>query len=57
MSNTKTKEKTYRLRKIMSQWHVLIYADGEIVGDNPFSDFDKAQRFADGLDIRDGDRG
>lgn len=54
---TNTKEKTYRLRKIMSQWHVLIYADGEIVGDNPFSDFDKAQRFADGLDIRDGDRG
>lgn len=54
---TTTKEKTYRLRKIMNQWHVGIYADGVLADDHAFASFDKAQAFAENCGYRDGDRG
>ena len=54
---TPTKEKSYRLRKIMNQWHVLVYAGDNLVDDNPFSCFASTTRFAESCGFRDGDRG
>lgn len=54
---TTTKEKTYRLRKIMDKWHVGIYEADKLVDDHAFMLYASAKQYAEGLDIRDGDRG